>query len=83
MDLGSADLVVGRGGGVKYHSLVGKLLDLLDGLRSPLLEGSTEDLEFDIIRQHSCLFHFSIFSSFLPNFSISSFSALPARPPSP
>lgn len=30
---------------VRYHSLEGEGLDLLDGLRSPLLEAGTEDLE--------------------------------------
>lgn len=31
---------------VRYHSLEGEGLNLLDGLRSPLLEAGTEDLEF-------------------------------------
>lgn len=30
---------------VRYHSLEGEGLDLLDGLRSPLLKAGTEDLE--------------------------------------
>lgn len=52
-----------------YHSLVGELLDLLDGFRSSFLEACTKDLEVGTNRQHLCLFRPRFFPStanFLP-----------------
>jgi hypothetical protein len=42
------------GGGSTYHSLVSELLDLLDRLRGPLLEGDTVELPTPSAFWHTC-----------------------------